>query len=110
MKRVSVVGTRHEEKGRANSSELLAILERIKPEIIFLEWPPAAFDAYFNGDPGNLEAIAVTRYCEDHNVDLIPVDHRHPEETSSRMTGICTGELRGRVLTTVDWSIGTART
>src|SRR2546430_14550683 len=74
MKRVSVVGTRHEEKGRANSSELLAILERIKPEIIFLEWPPAAFDAYFNGDPGNLEAIAVTRYCEDHNVDLIPVD------------------------------------
>ncbi len=64
MKRVSVVGTRHEEKGCANSSELLAILERIKPEVIFLECPPAAFDAYFNGDPGNLEAIAVSRYPE----------------------------------------------
>ena len=61
MKRVSVVGTRHEEKGRGNSSDLLAILERIKPEVIFLECPPAAFDAYFNGDPGNLEAIAVSR-------------------------------------------------
>ena len=79
MKRVSVVGTRHEEKGRANSSELLAILERIKPEVIFLECPPAAFDAYFNGDPGNLEAIAVSRYCENHNVDLIPVDLPTPE-------------------------------
>src|SRR5436189_2424507 len=79
MKRVSVVGTRHEENGRANSSELLAILERIKPEVIFLECPPAAFDAYFNGDPGNLDAIAVSRYCENHNVDLIPVDLPTPE-------------------------------
>src|SRR5690348_170479 len=74
MKRVSVVGTVHAEKGRASSSELLAILERINPEVIFLECPPGAFDAYFNRDPGNLEAIAVSRYCENHNVDLIPVD------------------------------------
>ena len=79
MKRVSVVGTVHEEKGRANTSGLVGILERIKPQVIFLEIPSAAFDAYFNGDPGNLEAIAVGRYCENHNVDLIPVDLPTPE-------------------------------
>jgi hypothetical protein len=79
MKRVSVVGTVHAEKGRANSSELLAILERIKPEVIFLETPPAAFDDYFNGNDGNLESIAVSRYRENHRVDLIPVDLPTPD-------------------------------
>lgn len=80
MKRVSVVGTVHEEKGRANSSGLLAILERIKPEVIFLEIPSAAFDDYFNGNRRNLESTAVSRYRENHRVDLIPVDLPTPEQ------------------------------
>jgi len=79
MKRVSVVGTRHEEKGHASISALVAILERIKPEVIFLECPSAAFDDYFNGNPGNLEAVAVSRYRENHRVDLIPVDLSTPD-------------------------------
>jgi len=79
MKRVSVVGTVHAEKGRANSSDLLAILERIKPEVIFLETPPAAFDDYFNGNDPNLESIAVSLYRENHRVDLIPVDLPTPD-------------------------------
>jgi len=40
MKRIAVVGTVHEEKGLANVPGLLAILERIQPELIFLEIPP----------------------------------------------------------------------
>jgi hypothetical protein len=80
MKRVSVVGTVHEEKGRANISELLAILERIKPEVIFLEVPSAAFDDHFNGNRANLESAAVGRYRENHHVDLIPVDLPTPDE------------------------------
>lgn len=80
MKRVSVVGTVHEEKGSASISGLLAILERIKPEVIFLEIPPAAFGDHFNGSRRNLESTAVSRYRENHRVDLIPVDLPTPDE------------------------------
>ena len=80
MKRLSVVGTVHEEKGRANTSGLVGILERIKPEVIFLEIPSAAFDDHFNGNRGNLESTAVSRYRENHRVDLIPVDLPTPDE------------------------------
>src|SRR3989475_6755392 len=79
MKRVSVVGTVHEEKGRANASGLVGILERIKPEVIYLEIPSATFDDHFNGNR-NLESTAVSRYRENHRVDLIPVDLPTPDE------------------------------
>ncbi len=79
MKRVSVIGTVHEEKGRADIPGLLAILERIKPEVIFLEIPSAAFDDQVNGDHGNLESTAVRRYRESHRVDLVPVDLPTPD-------------------------------
>ena len=80
MKRLSVVGIVHEEKGRANTSGLVGILERIRPEVIFLEIPSAAFDDHFNGNRGNLESTAVSRYRENHRVDLIPVDLPTPDE------------------------------
>src|SRR5882672_11696445 len=80
MKRVSVVFTEHEENGLANTSGLLAILERIKPEVIFLECPPAAFVDYLNGTHAKLEPTAVNRYREIHPVDLIPVDLPTPDE------------------------------
>jgi hypothetical protein len=79
MKRISVVFTVHEEKGLASISGLLAILERIRPEVIFLEIPAAAFDDQVNGDHGNLESTAVNRYRENHHVDLIPVDLPTPD-------------------------------
>ena len=80
MKRVSVVFTEHDENGLANTSGLLAILERIKPEVIFLECPPAAFVGYLNGTHAKLEPTAVSRYRENHRVDLIPVDLPTPDE------------------------------
>src|SRR5438445_11553052 len=80
MKRLSVVGTVHEEKGRANTSGLVGILERIKPEVIFLEIPSAAFVDYLNGTHAKLEPTAASRYRENHRVDLIPVDLPTPDE------------------------------
>lgn len=77
---MSVVGTVHEENGLANVSGLLAILERIQPEVIFLECPPAAFDDYLNSARRTLESTAVSRYRELHRVDLVPVDLPTPEE------------------------------
>lgn len=79
MKRVCVVFTEHEENGLANVSALLAILEHITPEAIFLECPRAAFDDHLNGTRRNLESTAVSRYRANHPVDLIPVDLPTPE-------------------------------
>ena len=79
MKRIAVVGTVHEEKGLANVPGLLAILERIKPELIFLEIPSAALDDYLTGSRSNLESAAVSRYRAEHVVDLVPVDLPTPE-------------------------------
>ena len=74
MKRVSVVCTVHEESGLADSDGLLAILDRIKPEVIFLEVPSAAFGDYFSRTRWDLESQAVGRYRDSHHVDLVPVD------------------------------------
>jgi hypothetical protein len=69
--RVWLVGTVHEEQGLARVSGLQSILERIRPEVIFLEIPPAAWDAYLNGIRSNLESTAARRYREGHNAALV---------------------------------------
>lgn len=80
MNCVSLVCTVHEEVGLANVSELHAILERMRPEVIFLEVPPAAFEDYYEiCSRGNLESKAVRQYRNRHEVDLIPVDLPTPE-------------------------------
>ena len=84
MNRVSVVGTVHEESGLANITGLLAVLDRIKPEVIFLEIPSAAFDDHLSGARSNLESTAVLRYRAIHHVDLVPVDLPTPEDTFFR--------------------------
>ena len=75
MARVSLVGTIHEEIGPASVSELCAILERLRPEVIFLEVPVEAFDDYYSiFCRRNLESTAVIKYREDRQVQLVPVD------------------------------------
>lgn len=74
MKRVVVVGTQHEEKGLTNVASLLSLLEQLRPEVIYLESPPAAFEDYLNGTRRSLEAAAATRYRADCGVELVPVD------------------------------------
>ncbi|SRR6266513_462893 len=80
MNYVSLVCTVHEEQGLANVSELHAILARIRPEVIFLEVPPAAFDDYYEiCNRRNLESNAVRKYRESRQVKLVPVDLPTPE-------------------------------
>lgn len=74
MNRVFVIGTVHADSGLANASALLSILERINPEVIFLEMPPAALADHFNGKRSNLETTAASRYRASHRVTLVPVD------------------------------------
>ena len=79
MRRVSLVGTVHKEKGLANASALLAILERIKPDVLFLEAPSDAAGDYLSATGKELESAAVSRYREIHLVDLVPVDLPIPD-------------------------------
>src|ERR1043166_5078521 len=79
MKRLSLVGTVHEEMGLANASALLAILEWIKPEVLFLEAPSEASGDYLNATGKELESSAVSRYREIQHVDLVPVDLPIPD-------------------------------
>ena len=75
-----MICTVHEELGLANPSELCAILERIRPDVIFLEVPPAAFDDYYVVcSHKNLESKAVRKYQESVQAQLVPVDLPTPE-------------------------------
>jgi hypothetical protein len=73
MTRVSLVCTVHEDVGLANASALAAILERIQPEVIFLEVPPADFDYYYQNS-NRIELKAVRLYRESHRAKPVPVD------------------------------------
>jgi hypothetical protein len=89
MTRVSLVCTVHVESGQANVSKLFAILERIRPEVIFLEVPPAAFEDYFENSQ-NLEAKAVRQYREGRQIRLVAVDlPKPPEEFFSSHKELC---------------------
>lgn len=74
VKRIVVVGTQHEEKGLTNVASLLSLLEQLRPEVIYMESPPEAFEDYFNNTRKSLEAAAATRYRADCRVELVPVD------------------------------------
>lgn len=81
MNCVSLVCTVHDEMGLANVSELLALLERIQPEVIFLEVPSSAFEDYYEKCiRQNLESKVVSQYRKSHQVELVPVDLPTPAE------------------------------
>lgn len=77
--RISLVGTVHAESGLANVVELLAILERLQPDVIFAEIRSVDVDQYRDGSYGTLESTAVGRYRESRQVDVVPVDLARPE-------------------------------
>lgn len=78
--RIKLIGTVHAENGRANLAELLAILERLQPDVIFAEIPPTHLAAYRDGSHGNLESTAVADYRRRRPVNVVPVDLNQPSD------------------------------
>jgi hypothetical protein len=78
---VSIIGTHHEERGAVTVSALLAILERIQPDVIFAEIPRTHFGAWRDGSHGTVESIAVARYADIHSIDVVPVDSPTPDDS-----------------------------
>jgi hypothetical protein len=79
--RVSVVGTYHAERGQTSVAALQAMLERVQPDVIFVEVPPAYGDRYKDGSHGTLESVAVARYLATRRVSIVPVDLAEPEQS-----------------------------
>jgi len=76
MKHISLVGTVHAEVGHATIPALCSILEKIRPEVIFLEVPrDGVLEQYLNGCTTNdLESAAVKHGCAVTNAKLVAVD------------------------------------
>ena len=63
MRKITLVSTIHEESGLCTVSKLHELLERARPEIIFLEIPPSHFDQFFKeNSSSNLESNAANHY------------------------------------------------
>lgn len=77
---LSVIGTVHAEQGRATAPELLALLQRLEPDVIFAEIPATHLEDYLSGQQGGLESSAVVRYCQIRKVEVLPVDLEKPPD------------------------------
>jgi len=74
-KHITLVATCHKEKGIANTDNLLSVLKKIEPDVIFIELPPERYDDYFNTRViKSPEASACLAYQGNHIVDIVPVD------------------------------------
>lgn len=82
MMRVSLVWSVHQETGVATAGELHWLLQRMRPEVLFLEHSAGDFAAFLDGSCGTLESAAVRRYRTLHPVDLVPVDLPPPDAES----------------------------
>lgn len=65
-------------------SALLAILERIQPEVVFAEIPRTHIGACRDGSHGAVESVAAARYADNHSIDVVPVDSPEPEDSFFR--------------------------
>lgn len=75
MRQITVIFTRHKECGNCNSSQLLSILEIIRPTIIFEELSLENFEkAYIQKDLATLETDTIKRYLIDKEIQHLPVD------------------------------------
>ena len=101
MGHITLIFTRHEEYGNCNSSQLLKIIEAVRPEVIFEELSQSSFDnSYQDETLITLETNAIKQYIAGHYITHIPVDTFHRtreydesfERLYSRLTGGITQE------------------
>jgi hypothetical protein len=80
MNNITFISTVHKEMGKCNADELCAILEKVSPEIVFLE---ALGNTYSNYDKTlfssfgvyhkKLELKAIQKYCHSSSFKYVPV-------------------------------------
>ena len=76
MKKITVIGSLHEENNKTTIQSLFEIIEKVKPDVIFEEIPVDLFDDVYSdkrNDDG-LEVMAVKKYLMNIKVDHYAVD------------------------------------
>lgn len=75
MTNITLIATVHKERGNCNSIELLKIIEKIAPDVIFEEHCPNEFSKIYGGlRTDSLETSAIKLYKQNHSVIHYPVD------------------------------------
>ena len=75
MLNINLISIVHKESGMCNSSELLKIIEKISPDVIYEELSPNLFSTFYK-ESGNstLETSAIKNYLTKKPIPHIPVD------------------------------------
>ena len=80
MYKITFVSTVHKENGRCNADELCSIIEKVSPEVIFLEALKETYSEYQKGLFSSfgvyhkkLEISAIQKYYLNNSVEYIPV-------------------------------------
>jgi hypothetical protein len=88
MNKLVLIGTKHQEDGLINSNELLKIIDKINPTVVFEEIPPSFHDLYYRSkERSNLESKAIINYLVHHTVKQIPVDYYNIPNSFFENTG-----------------------
>lgn len=84
--RVTLISTIHGERGAVTVAALVALLDRIVPDVVFAEVPKSHAARYASGSHGNLESRAVAEFRQRHPLVVVPVDRPEPSEEFFRTT------------------------
>jgi hypothetical protein len=75
MCNITVVLTHHNELGMCNSSQLLQIIEKVRPEVIFEELSLSNFSKCYKLDELiTVECSAIKQYVKNYEIKQVPVD------------------------------------
>jgi len=80
MNTISLIATTHAEKGLANSKSLCSILQRINPELVFIELPQNQYTDYFTKFTlKTLESDAINIFRKHNQIEVSLVDSVAPD-------------------------------
>ena len=97
MNNITLISTEHRESGHCNSTELLRIVERISPQVIFEENPnDQHYQSYYNNENSfnSLEVQTIKKYKISHNLIHIPVDKPINEYVSLQVLDMLSSKYR----------------
>lgn len=73
MRTITLICTKHNETGKCNSMELLKLIEKNKPAVIFEELSPITYRECYELDCNTTESSAIKMYTKQNSVAHIPV-------------------------------------
>ncbi|WP_163380203.1 hypothetical protein [Cyclobacterium sp. SYSU L10401] len=97
MSTITLISTVHEEMGKCNADELCAILEKLRPEIVFLEALEKTYSNYdkvrftaFGEYHQKLELKAIQKYSHSSSFEYVPVlDHGLSDSFEKKKDLVC---------------------